>query len=135
MGRASRDNRQDRKMSSYGPEFDQDLAEMRRVGLHGDAAARALADPKRYKLPPSGEELEQLTLLAIERDAFQARMGRVAGLYADVLMGWRTTAAAVRILHAGSSPTQVPLEYRKRLEGVAGTLVSTGRSRDALVLG
>jgi hypothetical protein len=120
-------------MTSYGPESDEVLAEMRKAGLHGDAAARALADPRRYELPEASE-LDDLMLLVVERDAFPQRMGRVAAMYADVLFGWRAMNAAVRALALDSTTEEVPADYRGRLEGIIASLTTGGRLIEALML-
>jgi hypothetical protein len=120
-------------MTSYGPESDDVLAEMREAGLHGDAAARALADPVRYELPDA-DELDSLMLLVLERDAFPQRMGRVAATYADVLFGWRAMNAAVRELASDSTRAELPADYRARLEGIAADLMRGGRALEALML-
>ncbi len=121
-------------MTSYGPQSDDVLAEMREAGLHGEAAARALADPARYELPQDSEELESLMLLVVERDAFPLHMGRVAATYADVLFGWRAMNAAVRELVSDSAKAQVPADYRALLEGIAADLMRGGRALEALML-
>jgi hypothetical protein len=120
-------------MTSYGPQSDEVLAEMRHAGLHGDAA-RALADPGRYELPRDSEELDSLMVLVLERDAFPQRMGRVAATYADVLFGWRAMIAAVRELASDSTKEQLPANYRTRLEGIAADLMKAARSLEALML-
>lgn len=120
-------------MTSYGPESDDVLAQMRKAGLHGGAAARALVDPTRYELPEASE-FDDLMLLVVERDAFPQRMGRVAATYADVLFGWRTMNAAVRELSLDSTAEEVPDDYRGCLEGITSSLTTGGRLIEALML-
>ena len=118
----------------YGPRLEEFLAERRAHGIHGDEAARMLTDPRKYELPETSDDMDELMFLAVERGAFPARLGQIGGVYFDVTMGWRTVAAAVELLERESTPATAPAQYCAHLAGLAIRLGRIGRAADGLVL-
>ena len=119
---------------AFGPDFREDLAELRRRGLHGPEAARAIVERRFFALPETAEELDDLTVLTTEPGAFPEKLGLVGGLYAEVCMGWQTVSAAVRQLEDGATEQDAPARYCARLAGISIVIAQLGRVHDGLVL-
>ncbi len=109
------------------------LDQLRSAGLHGEAAAHALASEERFALP-SADELDDLKILVFERDGFPGKQGLVVGLYVDVIFGRRSLAAGIALLRADATQDVVSAEYVEALELVAASLVTQGRARQAFLL-
>lgn len=95
-------------------------------------AAWAAGD-ERYELPRSAEELELLRLVAEGR--YPQRVGRLVGLYSDVVEGRATRSEAERAASAITNPTELPIAYCKAVSTVASRLAAMhGRAADGLLL-
>jgi hypothetical protein len=113
--------------------LEQARSELRERGIHGIDAAKARASEDRFQLP-KGEELDALLIFCLERDAFPHRMGQTAGLYFDVMQGWRSLAGAQAVLERDASAASAPPEYCAQLNSIATSLLLSARAEEALTL-
>lgn len=109
------------------------LAQLRETGLHGEPAASHLAAAERFDLPPP-EELDALRIMVLERNALPFHQGIVVGMFADVMLGWRSLDAALAEGRARATPENVPLRYCEAVEFVAVSFSGDGRAREAVFL-
>jgi hypothetical protein len=93
-----------------------------------------MASDERYRLPQGRKEFDTLAALVVDMHLVPTRIGPIAGLYVDVLHGWRTLGGAVSSLEEMATPTSVPVEYCLRVGVVAVQLIARGRPDDALTL-
>lgn len=108
------------------------VAAMRSQRAPGDQSALWAASADRYDLPESHEEMQLLGLLGY--GMYPHRLGRVAGLFCDVLQG-RSTAQEAERAASRVTAADVPSPYVAALVDAAGQIgFRGGRADDALLL-
>jgi hypothetical protein len=99
-----------------------------------EGAGLALMSPERFEAPTTTPELDRLSMLIASPSFVFARMGLVAAIYQDVLLGARNIDGALAEINAAATAATAPPEYCLRLGVLAVMLIANGRPRDAMTL-
>jgi len=96
--------------------------------------AAQLSSALRYDTPNAPAELEALFGLAAEPPVVPERLGQVAGVFVDVMIGRRSIESARAVARATATAHSLPLAYGERLSEVTAFLLARGRSREGVAL-